>query len=100
MVNLMGFRLPLASIVLFALLGACVSANAQTGAPSGYQIGVPPQGDFSGTGFESVQLNNGNLHIEVPLAETRGRGPSVACKYGYASLGWTYHEHCNTLTGN
>jgi RHS repeat-associated protein len=68
-------------------------------APNDYQIGTPTHGDFSGTGFESVQLNNGNLHIEIPLWSAAGRGPSVGFNYVYDSLGWGYNETCNRFTG-
>src|SRR5215469_2480350 len=37
-------------------------------------IGLPPNGVFSGSDFDSVQINNGNLHIELPLWSMKGRG--------------------------
>ena len=37
-------------------------------------IGLPPNGVFSGSSVESVQVNNGNLHIEIPLYSVPGRG--------------------------
>ena len=52
--------------VILALFCWTGIAFAQ-GAPNDYQIGFPPHGDFSGTDFENVQMNNGNLHIEIPL---------------------------------
>jgi len=69
------------------------------GVPNDYQIGFPPHADFSGTDFENVQLNNGNLHIEIPLWRTTGRGPSVGFKYVYDSLGWGFREQCSRIAG-
>ena len=88
---------------LFSVVLACLAfrslAIAQ-GAPNDYQIGFPPNGDFSGTDFENVQVNNGNLHIEIPLWSTTGRGPSVAFKYVYDSLGWDSLVKCNRISGS
>src|SRR5215510_11728598 len=36
--------------------------------------GFPEHGLFHGSGIESVQLNNGNSHIEIPLVHVPGRG--------------------------
>ena len=90
---------------IIVVSGFCLTLLSWTGlalaqgAPNDYQIGVPLHGDFSGTDFENVQLNNGNLHIEIPLWSTAGRGPSVELKYVYDSLGWGFHETCNRFTG-
>src|SRR5258707_13208389 len=67
------------------------------GAPNGYQIGLPAHADFSGSDFENVQLNNGNLHIEIPLSSTPGRGLSTSFKYVYDSKGWGTKEHCSHI---
>src|ERR1700722_19376435 len=60
-------------------------------------IGLPANGVFSGTDFDSVQLNNGNLHIEIPLWSTKGRGLSVDYKYVYDNKGWYINEHCDRV---
>jgi hypothetical protein len=60
----------------------------------GLNIGFPENGDFSGSDFENVQINNGNLHIEIPLYSEKGRGLGVALKYVYDNKGWSYIEHC------
>ncbi len=92
-------RMAVLMSVVLALLYWTGVAFAQ-GAPNGYQIGFPPHGDFSGTDFENVQLNNGNLHIEMPLWTAAGRGPSVGFKYVYDSLGWGFNENCNRFSGD
>ncbi|MBZ5720712.1 MAG: RHS repeat-associated core domain-containing protein [Acidobacteriia bacterium] len=50
---------------------------------------------FSGTDFDSVQLNNGNLHVEIPLWSLKGRGGlPVTFKYVYDNKGWYLDTHC------
>src|SRR5712671_1094796 len=58
-------------------------------------IGMPPNGVFSGSDFDSVQLNNGGLHIEIPLWSIGGRGLSVGYKYIYDNRGWYFRTTCS-----
>src|SRR5437016_8772409 len=58
-------------------------------------IGFPAHGIFSGSDFANVQVNNGNLHIEIPLWTVPGRGGlSFAMKYVYDSKGWKVNIRC------
>src|SRR5712692_395805 len=84
--------------VVMALLALAHLVLAQ-GAPNDYLIGFPEHADFSGSDFENVQLNNGNLHIEIPLWSATGRGLPVGFKYVYDSAGWGFNEHCGRLSG-
>lgn len=91
------------TLVLWAVLALMCFARtgfAQGGIPADYQIGFPEHGEFSGSDFESVQTNNNNLHIEIPLWELSGRGLMTGYKYVYDSRGWAYNEACNHLTGD
>ena len=75
--------------LLTFLTAACIllsSAFAQD--TNSTNIGLPPNGVFSGSGIESVQVNNGNLHIEIPLYSIPGRGLDTTVKYVYDSRGW------------
>jgi RHS repeat-associated protein len=54
--------------------------------------GFPANGIFSGSAFGSVQINNGNLHIEIPVSEQNERGGKTAYKYVYNSKGWEFHQ--------
>jgi hypothetical protein len=76
-----------------------ISVAFAQAAPNDYQIGFPPHADFSGSDFENVQINNGNLHIEVPLWSTPGRGASVGFKYVYDGSGWDINVVCPKKTG-
>lgn len=92
--------------MLFHLLGVILflgmtanSVAAQTVIPADYQIGFPEHGDFSGSDFESVQMNNDNLHIQIPLWSLPGRGLGLDTKYVYDSKGWGFNEICSKKTG-
>src|ERR1700722_16208358 len=87
-------------ISLWAVLALISLTSVVSGQiPNDYAIGFPPQADFSGSDFESVQINNNNLHIEIPIWSTAGRGFPAGFKYGYDSKGWGFGEHCNRLSG-
>src|ERR1051326_3129267 len=63
-------------------------------------IGFPENGVFSGSKFDSVQLNNGNLHIEIPLFDVKGRGPNHAfLKLAFDTKHWSIHSFCHTVQG-
>ena len=64
-----------------------------------FNIGFPANGVFDGSDFDTVQINNRNLHIEIPLYSVKGRGLGVAFKYVYDSKGWKFHNHCSRTTG-
>ena len=74
-------------IVKFALaamiaLITAAAGNAQT--PSDAQQSLPPFGSFSGSDFDTVALQNGNLHISIPLIRVPQRGGrSLSYKFVY-----------------
>jgi hypothetical protein len=84
-----GFLICVAAILLFSPIALAQNIG------NGFQIGVPQHADYSGSEFEHVQINNNNLHIDLPLWSTNGRGPSVGMKYVYDSKGWGFNETCN-----
>ncbi|HEV8525690.1 MAG TPA: hypothetical protein VGQ71_14440, partial [Terriglobales bacterium] len=61
-------------------------------------IGLPLNAVFGGSEFDSVQLNNGNLHIESPLWSAEGRGLDTSFKYVYDNKGWYLREACGRYT--
>ena len=82
------FKLVLPCILAF--LVCCCGLLAQTVS----QIGFPPHAEFTGSEFDSVQLNNGNLHIEIPIWSTQGRGLGYGYKFVYDSKGFFLEETC------
>jgi RHS repeat-associated protein len=61
-------------------------------------IGLPAHGSFDGSDFDTVQLNNGNLHIVLPLYSLPGRGLGVSVSLVYDSKGW-YEYTLNSVQG-
>src|SRR5229473_38465 len=81
-----------AALCLLCLLVFAAHAQDVT---NGRNVGFPPNGVFDGSDFDNVQLNNGNLHIEIPLWSTKGRGLPVSYKYVYDSKGWSFRSTCD-----
>ena len=52
-------------------------------------------GVFQGGTIDSVQLDNGNLHLEVPIWSAKGRGSDVGFKYVYDSRAWQISGSCD-----
>src|SRR5262249_7048430 len=50
-----------------------------------------------GSNFDNVQLNNGNLHIELPLWSYSGRGLPTKVKYVYDNKGWYLFTTCGHM---
>jgi RHS repeat-associated protein len=61
--------------------------------------GYPENGIFHGTEIESVQINNGGLHVEIPIFQAKARGFNIASKVAYNSKAWTFHTRCFTSGG-
>ena len=67
--------------------------------PSQLNTGYPENGIFHGSDVDNVQINNGGLHVEIPIYSAKGRGLSVGAKVVYNSKGWTFHTRCFTSGG-
>lgn len=62
--------------------------KAQSAPATDNVIGLPPGAAYDGDALASVQINNGNLHIELPIVTIRGRGPAASYKFVYDSKGF------------
>src|SRR5258708_15171980 len=62
------------SFALLLLAGVPLHAQAVN---DGNTTGFPPFGSFHGSDFDLVSLQNGNLHIEIPVASTPQRAGGV-----------------------
>src|SRR5207302_8992023 len=89
-------------ILLIAFFSVPALAQDAINVANHNSIGFPQNGVFNGSDFDTVQLNNGNLHIEIPLWSLPGRGPSAYLKMVYDSKSWYLKETCHTnhLTGD
>ncbi len=64
------------------------------------ETGLPAFGSFHGGTFDNVNLQNGNLHLEIPIVSVPQRvGPNYSYKFVYDIRGWEinkYHPTTNT----
>src|ERR1051326_4452455 len=67
--------------------------------PNQLNTGYPENGVFHGSEIDNVQINNGGLHVEIPLYSAKGRGLGVGARAVYNSKGWTFHTRCFTSGG-
>src|SRR5438105_203192 len=85
-------------LIAFAIFVFAFTLHAQNPNNS-TNIGQPDNASFHGSDIDNLQLNNGNLHIEIPLYSLGGRGPSATFKYVYDSKGW-YAYTSNPVLGS
>ena len=86
------FLLPSSIAAFLALPIVC---NAQ-GVNNANNTGLPSNGLFNGTDVEIVEINNGNLHIDIPIWSEKGRGLDTYAHFVYDNKGWTYTTNCVT----
>jgi hypothetical protein len=78
-------------ITALAILLVVPSCFPQTaGIPDAGNVGVPINGAFSGSNIDSVQLNNGDLHIDIPLLDIPGLGVPIRIHFIYDNKIWNY----------
>jgi hypothetical protein len=76
------------SFVLMATVGMAlpysILLSAQTAyTPNVNNVGLPENGVFSGGSIDSVQLANGNLHVDIPLLHLPGIGMDTDIHFVY-----------------
>jgi hypothetical protein len=85
-------------LAFFVLALPVVLAHAQS-VPSQLNTGYPENGLFHGSEIDNVQINNGGLHVAIPVSTTKGRGLSASSKVVYNSKSWTFRTRCFTSGG-
>jgi RHS repeat-associated protein len=91
------FRSKLGGLILLSIFFLHLEAGpsfAQDGSPGARGVtatGFPENGVFEGSSFDSVQMNNGNLHLQIPFKCVPGRGQNHCYVYSYDNRGWYYH---------
>lgn len=86
------------SIFLLTSLAATNSILAQS-VYDGNQ-NLPPYGGFSGGGFDTVALQNGNLHLHIPIASWQQRGgKTLSLALVFDSALWTSSTTVTTQNG-
>ncbi|MGH9890558.1 MAG: RHS repeat-associated core domain-containing protein [bacterium] len=81
--------LPALLVILLVLLDVGPASAQQV--HEGNQTGFPPFGSFHGTSFDNVNLNNRNLHIEIPILRVRQRGRDFTYRFIYDTNTWTMY---------
>lgn len=81
------------AVFLLALAPGHVQAQDITTSSS---FGFPPNGIFVGSDFDNVQTANGNLHVQIPLFQFKGRGPSMFASFHYDGESYYMTERCDT----
>jgi RHS repeat-associated protein len=74
------------TLILLVINPAAFSQNPYT--PDVGNVGLPANGAFSGGSVDTVQLNNGNVHIDIPLLHLPGIGLDTDIHLTYDSQVW------------
>jgi len=81
-------------LLLLAVFAAFESHLCAQVISNGAGVGFPENGAFTGSEIDSVQVNNGNLHVSIPLWSFPGRGVSSHASFVYDSKGWYPYSSC------
>jgi YD repeat-containing protein len=77
-------------IIISALVVAFLSCSVSAQLNPGTETGLPPNSVFHGSGIDKVNLQNGGLHIEIPLLSLPQRGgKTLAWKFVYNTQQWS-----------
>ena len=82
-------------LLLTILCAWATIASAQSVTNSG-NTGVPENAVLHGSNLDNVQLNNGNLHIGIPLWSLKGRGLDTGYQLAYDTKGWQFNTVCDS----
>ena len=83
-------RLLFCLILCSVTLPGTAQSTADLSGGDNKNAGLPEHALFSGTDIDSVQMDSGNLHIEIPLWQVKGRaGLDFWVKLIYDAKGWT-----------
>ncbi len=74
--------------ILLSLLANRVLTAQTPYTPDIGNVGLPANGVFHGGSIDTVQLNNGNVHIDIPLLHLPGIGLDTDIHLTYDSLVW------------
>src|ERR1700729_2860080 len=78
-------------IFLIAFLSLHVRSTSAQQPLDDFSQNLPPFGSFSGSDFDIVSLQNGNLHISIPIINVPQRGGTTfSYKFMYDTPLWDY----------
>lgn len=85
----------LAALIVFAFGVVATQIYAQTSSLPLNQVGLPDNGTFQAGTIDSIQLNNGNLHVDIPLLHLPGIGMDTDIHFIYDNQVWTQQQVSN-----
>src|SRR5579859_7047406 len=83
------------SSVLMVFLGLTTVCASAQGVSNASNTGVPENAVLHGSDIDNVQLNNGSLHIDIPIWSYKGRGLDNWARFIYDSHGWYIMTTCS-----
>jgi hypothetical protein len=84
-------RLLFRTSLFLAITSTCPAQSVN----NAVNTGLPENGAFHGSDVENVQVNNGNLHIDIPIYSIKGRGLDTSAHFIYDNKGWTFTTFCD-----
>jgi hypothetical protein len=75
-------------IAIFSNLFVVARTLRAQAAPSS-ETGLPPFASFHGSDFDQINLQNGNLHMEIPVKTMKERGRTLTWRFVYNSPIWS-----------
>src|SRR6266852_8344040 len=85
-------------VLLMFLWMQCATVHAQA-ITNDNNIGFPENAIFHGGDIETVQVTNGNLHIEDTIWSAKGRGLDTGYKLLYNNKTWRVDIDCSDYDG-
>src|SRR5882724_11231466 len=85
-------------LFLAVIASALPNCSKAQQVPDGSQ-NLPPFGSFSGSDFDIVSLQNGNVHIEIPILTLKQRQGTVHRSYVYDTPSFTLTEDIEVVQG-
>ena len=86
-------RFCIAHTVFLFLAISAIASHAQT-VTNQTNSGYPENAIVHGTEIDSVQVTNGNLHIQIPIYTAEGRGLNTFGEYVYDNKEWYLSRQC------
>jgi len=78
------------ALALLAFITLPAFPQDNPGALGGTATGFPENGVFEGSAFDTVQMNNGNLHLQIRFLCVGQRAQRLCYVYSYDNRGWYY----------
>lgn len=82
-----------ATVAILIAMASWSSSSALT-VMNQTNTGFPENGVFHGSDLDSIRVDNGNLHVHIPIWATKGRGLHTSASFVYDNKGWACSTTC------